>query len=87
MYSSTKLNYNNSDNPAPDYYKSLPSSFYDVWGSNAQSKLSIINNSRHCIIKSVHPSPLSSYRGFFGSKPFSKANDFLEKNNIEKVRW
>ena len=36
MYSSTKLNYNNSDNPAPDYYKSLPSSFYDVWGSNAQ---------------------------------------------------
>ena len=58
-----------------------------LWGSNAQSKLNIINSSRHCIIKSVHPSPLSSYRGFFGSKPFSKANDFLTTLGKETIDW
>ena len=58
-----------------------------LWGKNAQSKLSIINNSRHCIIKSVHPSPLSAHRGFFGSKPFSKANNFLASIGKEPVDW
>lgn len=58
-----------------------------LWGKNAQSKLSIINNQRHYIIKSVHPSPLSSMRGFFGSKPFSKANNFLVSIGKEPIDW
>jgi len=58
-----------------------------LWGSYARSKKSLITNKRHLILESVHPSPLSAYRGFFGSKPFSKINSFLEKNNIEKIEW
>ncbi len=58
-----------------------------LWGNYARSKKNLITNNNHFIIESAHPSPLSASRGFFGSKPFSKANDFLEKNNIEKVRW
>ena len=58
-----------------------------LWGSYARSKKILITNKRHLILESVHPSPLSAYRGFFGSKPFSKINSFLEKNNIEKIEW
>lgn len=58
-----------------------------LWGNYARSKKNLITNKKHFIIESAHPSPLSASRGFFGSKPFSKTNDFLEKNNIEKVRW
>lgn len=58
-----------------------------LWGSYARSKKELITNKKHLIIESVHPSPLSAYRGFFGSKPFSKINTFLEKNNIEKIDW
>ena len=58
-----------------------------LWGSFARSKKSLITNKRHYIIESVHPSPLSAYRGFFGSKPFSKINFILEKNNMEKIKW
>ena len=58
-----------------------------LWGSYARSKKVLITNKRHLVLESVHPSPLSSYRGFFGSKPFSKINSFLEKNNIEKIEW
>lgn len=58
-----------------------------LWGKNAQSKLSIINNPKHFIIKSVHPSPLSASRGFFGSKPFSKANNFLVSIGKEPIDW
>ncbi|WP_366923631.1 uracil-DNA glycosylase [Metallumcola ferriviriculae] len=58
-----------------------------LWGKNAQSKLGIIRNSRHYIIKSVHPSPLSAHRGFFGSKPFSKANKFLNTIGKEPIDW
>lgn len=58
-----------------------------LWGSNAQSKLKIINNPKHYIIKSVHPSPLSAYGGFFGSKPFSKANGFLASIDKEPIDW
>ena len=50
-----------------------------LWGSYARSKKELITNNRHYIIESVHPSPLSANRGFFGSKPFSKINNFLEK--------
>jgi len=58
-----------------------------LWGSDARSKKYLINNKKHLIIESAHPSPLSAYRGFFGSKPFSKTNDFLIKNNIEPIDW
>lgn len=58
-----------------------------LWGSDARNKKSLITNKIHYIIESPHPSPLSAYRGFFGSKPFSKANNFLEKNNIKPIEW
>ncbi|HHZ13573.1 MAG: uracil-DNA glycosylase [Caldicoprobacterales bacterium] len=58
-----------------------------LWGRNAQSKQSIITSPQHYIIKSVHPSPLSANRGFFGSKPFSKANNFLVSIGKEPIDW
>jgi len=58
-----------------------------LWGSDARSKKYLISNKKHLIIESAHPSPLSAYRGFFGSKPFSKTNDFLVKNNIKPINW
>lgn len=58
-----------------------------LWGSFARSKKALITNKQHYIIESVHPSPLSAYRGFFGSKPFSKINSILKKNNIEEIKW
>lgn len=58
-----------------------------LWGKPAQKKLVLLNNPKHFIIKSNHPSPLSAYRGFFGSKPFSSCNDFLIKNNIKPINW
>lgn len=58
-----------------------------LWGSNARSKKQFINNPKHLIIESVHPSPLSAYNGFFGSKPFSKTNNFLIANNITPIDW
>lgn len=58
-----------------------------LWGSYARSKKVLITNKNHLILESVHPSPLSAHRGFFGSKPFSKINNFLEQNNIEKINW
>lgn len=58
-----------------------------LWGSYAAKKAQDIDASRHLIVESVHPSPLSSYRGFFGSKPFSKANAFLVKNGKKAVDW
>lgn len=58
-----------------------------LWGKEAQKLKSLITNERHLIIESNHPSPLSAYHGFFGSKPFSKINDFLIKNNLEPIDW
>ncbi len=58
-----------------------------LWGKNAQSKLRIINNSKHYIIKSVHPSPLSAHRGFIGSNPFSNTNSFLTSIGKEAIDW
>ena len=58
-----------------------------LWGSFARSKKKLITNPRHLVIESVHPSPLSAYNGFFGSKPFSKTNDFLIKNNLTPINW
>lgn len=58
-----------------------------LWGKFAQSKEELITNDRHLIIKSAHPSPFAAHRGFFGSRPFSKTNDFLQKNNIKPIDW
>lgn len=58
-----------------------------LWGSNAKSKLPLITNKNHLVIAGVHPSPLSAYRGFFGGKYFSRANEFLERHGIPAVNW
>ncbi len=58
-----------------------------LWGANAISKKRLLDNPKHLVLTSVHPSPLSAYGGFFGSKPFSKTNDFLIRNNIEPIKW
>ena len=58
-----------------------------LWGRNAISKTKFLNNPKHLVLTSVHPSPLSAYNGFFGSKPFSKTNDFLKNNNVEPIKW
>jgi uracil-DNA glycosylase len=58
-----------------------------LWGAYAQKKGVHIDQNKHCVIKSVHPSPLSAYRGFFGSKPFSKTNDYLVSMNLSPVDW
>lgn len=60
---------------------------YILWGSAAQSKISLIDTSKHRIIKSPHPSPLSAYRGFFGSRPFSKTNAILRDLGLEEIDW
>ena len=58
-----------------------------LWRRPAQKKESMITNPKHLILKAPHPSPLSAYRGFFGSRPFSKANQYLEANGIAPVDW
>ena len=56
-----------------------------LWGNFARSKKSLITNPKHLILESTHPSPFSSNNGFFGSRPFSKTNNFLRKNNIKEI--
>jgi len=58
-----------------------------LWGSTAQSKFVGVNTSNHLILTAVHPSPLSAYRGFFGCKHFSKANDYLLNQNKSTIQW
>ena len=58
-----------------------------LWGSYAQRKGAFIDRNRHCVICSAHPLPLSAYRGFFGSKPFSKTNAYLKANGIGEIAW
>ena len=58
-----------------------------LWGSYAKKKKELITNPKHLIIESVHPSPFSARNGFFGSKPFSRTNEFLKKNNIKEIDW
>lgn len=58
-----------------------------LWGSFARSKKTLITNSIHHIIEAPHPSPLSAYRGFFGSKPFSKINYYLQKDGFAPIKW
>lgn len=58
-----------------------------LWGSQAQSFSKILNNKKHLILKSVHPSPLSAYGGFFGCNHFIKCNQFLQQNGVEEIDW
>lgn len=58
-----------------------------LWGAPAGKKAALIDESRHHIIRSPHPSPLSSYRGFFGSKPFSRTNAYLQSHRIAPIDW
>lgn len=60
---------------------------YFLWGRPAQNKAPMLTNPKHLILKAPHPSPLSVYRGFFGCRHFSKANQFLEENGIEPIDW
>lgn len=58
-----------------------------LWGSPAQKKASKVDTKKHFVLTSVHPSPLSSYRGFFGSRPFSKTNEFLIQKSLKPINW
>ncbi len=58
-----------------------------LWGNFAREKAKLITNPQHLVIESAHPSPFSARNGFFGSKPFSKTNDFLKKNNKKEINW
>ena len=60
---------------------------YLLWGKPAQMKKSMLNNPKHLILEAPHPSPLSAYRGFFGSKPFSKTNQFLQDRGVAPIDW
>ena len=60
---------------------------YMLWGKPAQSKIPMLTNPRHLILKAPHPSPLSAYRGFFGCRHFSKANEFLQANGADPIDW
>ncbi len=58
-----------------------------LWGNFARQKKSLIDTQKHCVIESTHPSPFSAHYGFFGSKPFSKANAYLEKKGMSAIDW
>ena len=58
-----------------------------LWGKPAQMKKKMLHNPKHLILEAPHPSPLSAYRGFFGSKPFSKTNAFLKENGLSEIDW
>ena len=58
-----------------------------LWGAFAQSKKNLIDSKKHLILTAPHPSPLSAHRGFFGSKPFSQTNTFLQSKQIDKIEW
>ena len=60
---------------------------YMLWGKPAQSKIPMLTNPKHLILKAPHPSPLSAYRGFFGCRHFSKCNEFLSQNGLEPIDW
>lgn len=58
-----------------------------LWGRPAQQKRAMLTNPKHLVLEAPHPSPLSAYRGFFGCRHFSKANEFLKKNGVEPIDW
>ncbi len=58
-----------------------------LWGGFARSKAAMLTNPKHLVLEAPHPSPLSAYRGFFGCRHFSKANQFLDEHGVEPVNW
>lgn len=58
-----------------------------LWGKDAQKKGSFVDGKKHCVLKSVHPSPLSAYRGFLGCKHFSQTNKYLREKGKEEIDW
>lgn len=60
---------------------------YMLWGRPAQSKIPMLTNPRHLVLKAAHPSPLSAFRGFFGCRHFSRANEFLSEHGVEPIDW
>ncbi|HIU66437.1 MAG TPA: uracil-DNA glycosylase [Candidatus Caccomorpha excrementavium] len=58
-----------------------------LWGRPAQTKRPMLTNPKHLVLEAPHPSPFSASRGFFGSRPFSKTNEFLQKNGVEPIDW
>ena len=67
--------------------KVRPHLVFILWGRDARNKKSLIDTSRHLILESAHPSPLSAYNGFFGNHHFSRCNKFLEENGMEPIEW
>lgn len=57
------------------------------WGNYARAKKILVTNPKHLVLESAHPSPFSAYNGFFGSRPFSKTNEFLKENNLKPINW
>ncbi len=78
---------NLTDNIISHLSKCKENLVFILWGKNARSKKSLVDTSKHLVIESVHPSPLSAYRGFFGSKPFSRTNEYLSKCGKEPIDW
>jgi len=66
--------------------RDMPTVFI-LWGSYAQKKAAFVDAKKHLVLKAPHPSPLSAHNGFFGTKPFSKANDFLISHGLEPIDW
>lgn len=66
---------------------SCPAVVFLLWGSYAQQKVKLIDTSKHAVLSTVHPSPLSSYRGFFGCRHFSQANTFLASKGLSSIDW
>lgn len=64
-----------------------PHLVFILWGRDARNKKSLIDQSKHLVLESAHPSPLSAYNGFFGSRPFSKCNTWLEQHGLEPIVW
>lgn len=76
-----------TDNVISKISKRKPFIVFILWGAFAQKKETLIDTSKHCIIKSVHPSPLSAHNGFFGSKPFSRTNKALYEQGVSQINW
>lgn len=64
-----------------------PHLVFMLWGRDARNKANLVDKSKHLVLESPHPSPLSAYYGFFGCKHFSKCNEFLKQNNLEPIVW
>lgn len=64
-----------------------PHLVFILWGRDARNKKALVDTSRHLVLESAHPSPLSAYNGFFGSRPFSKCNAFLVEHGMEAIEW